>query len=102
MNRPHIERLRVQSYGCVNDATLELTPLHALIGPNDSDRSALRTITGLGAGRLNDSLRAGNGGETIASARRPVLELEKDPSNNDLRIAEGVPVETLEHPLPSP
>ena len=57
MDRPYIERFRVQNYGCVKDATLELTPLHALIGPNDSGKStllrALRTLTTLAAGGFN-------------------------------------------------
>ncbi|MCK6529757.1 AAA family ATPase [Myxococcota bacterium] len=43
-----ISRLTVRNYGCVKDATVHLTPLHALIGPNDSGKStllrALRTV----------------------------------------------------------
>ncbi|AUX40112.1 hypothetical protein SOCE26_015090 [Sorangium cellulosum] len=49
MDRPYVEQLRIQGYGCVHDATLALTPLHALIGPNDSGKStvlrALRTLS---------------------------------------------------------
>ncbi|AGP34387.1 hypothetical protein SCE1572_07635 [Sorangium cellulosum So0157-2] len=49
MDRPYVEQLRIQGYGCVQDTTLELTPLHALIGPNDSGKStvlrALRTLS---------------------------------------------------------
>ncbi|MGK3996643.1 AAA family ATPase [Sorangium sp. So ce1024] len=49
MDRPYVEQLRIQGYGCVRDATLQLTPLHALIGPNDSGKStvlrALRTLS---------------------------------------------------------
>jgi ABC-type uncharacterized transport system ATPase subunit len=48
MNRPFVEKLRIQNYGCVNDATFSFTPLHALIGPNDSGKStvlrALQTL----------------------------------------------------------
>lgn len=48
MNRPYIEELRIQTYGCIRDATFRFTPLHALIGPNDSGKStvlrALRTL----------------------------------------------------------
>jgi hypothetical protein len=51
MDRPYIEKLRIQSYGCIKDAELKLTPLHALIGPNDSGKStvlrALRTVVQL-------------------------------------------------------
>lgn len=49
MDRPYVEELRIQSYGCIEDATFKLTPLHALIGPNDSGKStvlrALRTLS---------------------------------------------------------
>lgn len=43
-----IKQLDVENYGCVQRASFALTPLHALIGPNDSGKSttlrALRTI----------------------------------------------------------
>lgn len=48
MKHPCLRDLRIQGYGCIHDATLHLTPLHALIGPNDSGKStllrALRTL----------------------------------------------------------
>lgn len=48
-----LERLHLQNYGCVDDATFSLSPLHALIGPNDSGKStvlrALRTLTMIAA-----------------------------------------------------
>ncbi len=53
MKRPYVERLRVQSYGCVQDCEVRLTPIHALVGPNDSGKStllaALHTLGLLGA-----------------------------------------------------
>lgn len=36
-----IQRLRVESFGCVRDATLDLQPLTVLVGPNDSGKSML-------------------------------------------------------------
>lgn len=49
-----IQSLHVRSYGSVRDAKLALTPLHALIGPNDSGKStllrALRTVTQFAGG----------------------------------------------------
>jgi predicted ATPase len=49
MERPYIEELRIENYGCIQDATFRLTPLHALIGPNDSGKStvlrALKTLS---------------------------------------------------------
>lgn len=48
MERPYIHELRVENYGCIRDTTFRFTPLHALIGPNDSGKTtvlrALRTI----------------------------------------------------------
>jgi predicted ATPase len=39
--RPFLTKVDVRGYGCVRDATLRLTRLHALIGPNDSGKSTL-------------------------------------------------------------
>jgi len=43
-----IKQLAIENYGCIQKAAFALTPLHALIGPNDSGKStvlrALRTI----------------------------------------------------------
>jgi predicted ATPase len=59
-----VEEVRIQNFGCVRDARLELTRLHALIGPNDSGKStvlaAMRT-----AGELLDV-----GEHTLALAGR--------------------------------
>jgi ABC-type branched-subunit amino acid transport system ATPase component len=56
MDRPHIETIHILNYGCIRDVKIKLTPLHALIGPNDSGKStvlmALRTSTTIAAGNL--------------------------------------------------
>lgn len=39
-----ITELKVSGWRCLNDTTLTLTPLHALIGPNDSGKSTLLDI----------------------------------------------------------
>jgi predicted ATPase len=43
-----INQLEIENYGCIQKAAFTLSPLHALIGPNDSGKSttlrALRTI----------------------------------------------------------
>lgn len=53
-----IKRLTVKNYGCVKNVSVELTPLHAFIGPNDSGKStllrALRTLTQYGGGVFDD------------------------------------------------
>lgn len=47
-DKPFVETVRIQNFGCARDVTLELTRLHALIGPNDSGKStvlaAIRTV----------------------------------------------------------
>lgn len=54
-----IDTLVVSNYGCVKDLVLKLSPLHALIGPNDSGKStllrALRTALQLGSGLFKQS-----------------------------------------------
>jgi predicted ATPase len=56
MERPYVEELRIENYGCIRDATFRFTPLHALIGPNDSGKStvlrALRTIAYISEGGI--------------------------------------------------
>jgi predicted ATPase len=51
-----IERFTAKNYGCLKDVTVALTPLHALIGPNDSGKSTLlhgmRTVVQLVADRF--------------------------------------------------
>lgn len=60
-NYEPIQRLEIEHYGCIQKTTFELTPLHALIGPNDSGKStvlrALRTVTHLATSRF-DSFRS--------------------------------------------
>lgn len=41
MERPYIDWVRVENFRCVRQADIHLTPLHALIGPNDSGKSSL-------------------------------------------------------------
>ena len=36
-----ITRFQVQNYKALRDVTLELTPLHVLIGPNDSGKTSI-------------------------------------------------------------
>ena len=37
----YIQRFTARNYGCLRDVTVELSPLHAFIGPNDSGKSTL-------------------------------------------------------------
>jgi predicted ATPase len=40
-DQPFVETVRIENFGCARDVTLELTRLHALIGPNDSGKSTV-------------------------------------------------------------
>ncbi len=81
MKRPYVERLRVQNYGCVQDCELTLSPLHALVGPNDSGKStllaALETLGLLGARdhSLRESERALR---VIGRLRGPVIPVDRE------------------------
>ncbi len=51
MERPYVEWVRIEGFRCVKAADLRLTPLHALIGPNDSGKSSiLRAMQGASGG----------------------------------------------------
>lgn len=41
MARPYVEGVRIEGFRCVKAVDLRLTPLHALIGPNDSGKSSI-------------------------------------------------------------
>ena len=48
MARSHVDKLRIQGFGCISDATIALTPLHAIIGPSDSGKTTvLRALRAL-------------------------------------------------------
>jgi predicted ATPase len=51
-----IKTFRAKNYGCLQDVTATLTPLHAFIGPNDSGKSTLlhgmRTLVQFAGGRF--------------------------------------------------
>lgn len=75
MDRPWVEELRIQNYGCVQDAEFRFTPLHALIGPNDSGKStvlrALLTMNVVGVNGIAESrLRRALEGSTI---NKPII-----------------------------
>ena len=57
-DQPTIQQLEIQSYGCIRKARIVLSPLHALIGPNDSGKStilrALRMVAQFAAGVFPD------------------------------------------------
>ena len=36
-----VEQLAIRNFGCIRDVRVELTHLHALIGPNDSGKSTI-------------------------------------------------------------
>jgi predicted ATPase len=80
MNRPHVQRLRIQNYGCIEDVTLALTPLHALIGPNDSGKStvltALRTLTTLAAGLIGNADDSGKLAAAMITNAKLVFEAD--------------------------
>lgn len=79
MDRPYVEELRIQNYGCVQDATFRFTPLHALIGPNDSGKStvlrALKTLGQTAAFALGRGAPAVIGGVSIPTLEGWILAL---------------------------
>jgi len=40
-NKIAIDTIKISQFGCVQDVSLKLTPIHALIGPNDSGKSTI-------------------------------------------------------------
>lgn len=85
MERPYVEELRIQNYGCIQDATFHLSPLHALIGPNDSGKSTvLRALQSLGRWmpRLLEEVR----GEPGLNARERGARITASTKNATLEV----------------
>jgi predicted ATPase len=114
VDRPYAEWVRVENYRCIKSADLHLTPLHALIGPNDSGKSSLlRAIHqgparfwvpgagGIGAGWTTSAYPAWGAVEpdehhratiVAAIAQRSVLRLDPDELRQPVRLlGPGVP-----------
>lgn len=48
MTRAYVDQIRIRGFGCITDATIALTPIHALIGPSDSGKTTvLRALRAL-------------------------------------------------------
>ncbi len=47
-----LDRIDIQDFGCVRDATIALSPIHALIGPNDAGKSTILRALEQGARAL--------------------------------------------------
>lgn len=45
---PGIERIRIEKFGCIEEVDLELGPLQAFIGPNDSGKSTILRAVAVG------------------------------------------------------
>jgi ABC-type branched-subunit amino acid transport system ATPase component len=74
MDPVFIDRVEAKNYGCLYDVKLDLTPLHALVGPNDSGKStilrAVRVLTEV----LRRSVKTGQGEAVRNSGFEPDRE----------------------------
>ena len=78
---PGIDRIRIQGFGCIEDVELELGPLQAFIGPNDSGKSTiLRAVAVVAAaaieGPSGDEPRARKGGGIAIELGQQAYRLE--------------------------
>lgn len=97
-----MERIRVKEFRCVKDAEIRLTPLHALIGPNDSGKSSLLRAISDGLIGVVSRLRADGTPMSPAERRasldsylrqgisskypRPLLRLDPDEIRRDVPL----------------
>lgn len=96
MTNPIIQRLDVESYGCIKRLSLPLTPLHALIGPNDSGKStilrALRTAAQFALGTFTN----GAGGGVPFD---PMIDLASSTTTFRLHVADGLAYQVRTDPM---
>jgi predicted ATPase len=97
VDRPYVEQMRAVNCGCAKDVTLALTPLHALIGPNDSGKSTLLTALRAGVGSAEwpwngrvtlatgDNARTRNSGGNTSFQQRRDLDWVATSATGDLQ-----------------
>lgn len=90
MERPYVDWVRIENYRCVKSVDLHLTPLHALIGPNDSGKSSiLRAIAGDDATLWVQGFGAHRGRANWSSAAYPSWSGNSPPSSIQKIIADA-------------
>lgn len=85
---PGIERIHIKGFGCVQDVELELGPLQAFIGPNDSGKSTILRAVEVAAEAVRTGLtqtweprcRAGGGLEIQVSGQEYSVEFGSSPA----------------------
>jgi ABC-type uncharacterized transport system ATPase subunit len=104
--RPYIERIRVRGFRCIHEIDFPLTPLHALIGPNDSGKSTLLEAVMAftrGFGEAGDATVFSNehGLTRTASAmfEHPPLVDPEDALRGQLNQPPGLPMIALVNPV---
>jgi ABC-type uncharacterized transport system ATPase subunit len=86
---PFIETLRIEGYGCIREASFELSRLHAFVGPNDSGKSTI-----LRAVETVLVVASGNGWQGLQRLQR---EHRRWSSEGRGRLLLGVPSLALEY-----
>lgn len=77
--RPHIERLRVRNFRCIKEVDFPLTPLHALIGPNDSGKSTLLDVfTTFSRGVVESEVTVFSAGQALTFRSEGLFEHQPD------------------------
>lgn len=89
VQRRIVERIRIRNFRCIQEIEFPLTPLHALIGPNDSGKStileALAAIATLENGGISQAseIAVFSAGRVIAAYRRQLIEHDARLASDD-------------------
>jgi predicted ATPase len=82
--KSRLDRVRITNFGCVYEAELRLSALHALVGPNDSGKSTILRALASQLGKQSQEARTwqveGSLGllSEIGGSRRQVVRLDPD------------------------
>jgi len=79
MSNLYIEKLHVEDYGCLKNVDMELSRLHALVGPNDSGKSTLLRAMRLGVQLAGGSIQ-------VSSENGNWLPFDPEPLGESLRL----------------
>lgn len=78
-----ITSLKIEGYGCIQSAKLNLTPLHALIGPNDSGKSTILGAVAAAVGCVGPSGVSADYADRTSPGRSTQIIVSCDPTAHD-------------------
>ena len=93
--QPTFDRVTIRNFGCIRDLTLELSQLHALIGPNDTGKSTVLRAIGLALRFASPSFSPQAPPPDVTPHNGAAIRLQQGAIGYELALADGRAEERL-------